>query len=170
MPTEKGKRNPSVTGRLKEKVTLSKGEMFKTLSLCKQQGNRFYAVFTVERCSKQEMEHKVAMSLYRKQCHLAKKENHQEKPKKPEIQEEKRVIPDDVKWIALDPNHKNFFVGVDFEGNSIEFKKLQMIKYWDKKIDEMKSLRDVCEQEIPQTQNETWKFVHRTKSSLESVK
>ena len=55
------------------------------------------------------------------------------------------MIPDDVKWIALDPNHKNFFVGVDFEGNSIEFKKLQMIKYWDKKIDEMKSLRDVCE-------------------------
>src|SRR4051812_25454590 len=145
MPTEKGKRNPSVTGRLKEKVTLSKGEMFKTLSLCKQQGNRFYAVFTVERCSKQEMEYKVAMSLYRKQCHLAKKENHKEKPKKPEIQEEKIVIPDDVKWIALDPNHKNFFVGVDFEGNSIEFKKLQMIKYWDKKIDEMKSLRDVCE-------------------------
>ena len=122
MPTEKGKRNPSITGRLKEKVTLRKDELFKTLSLCKQQRNRFYAVFTVERCSKQEMEHKEAMSLYRKQCHLAKKENHKEKPKKPEIQEEKGVIPDHVKWIALDPAPLLFLLELILKGIRLSLK------------------------------------------------
>ncbi|GAA3329009.1 hypothetical protein GCM10020331_075310 [Ectobacillus funiculus] len=57
-------------------------------------------------------------------------------------------LPTDISWIALDPNHKNFFVGVDHEGNSIEFTKLQMIKYWDTTIDTLKSLRDVCEKEL----------------------
>ena len=34
---------------------------------------------------------------------------------------------------------------MDHKGNSFEWKKLTLIKYWDKKIDKLKSLRDVCE-------------------------
>ena len=144
MEIKKAKRNPSVIGILKERIELREDEIFKTFSLCKQQGNKFYTVFTVERCSKKEMEFKQVMSAYRKEYNLAKKEK-REKPQKPKFQEEKVEIPDNVKWIAIDPNHKNFFVGVDNEGNSIEFQKLSMIKYWDKTIDKLKSLQDVCE-------------------------
>ncbi|MGP7817663.1 hypothetical protein [Niallia sp. 01092] len=144
METEKGKRNPSIIGNLKEKMEVREDEILKTFSLCKQQGNHFYAVFTVERCTKKEMEFKQVMSVYRKEYNLAKKEN-REKPPKPKFKEETVVIPKNVTWIALDPNHKNFFVGVDFEGNSIEFQKLKMMKYWDQTIDQLKSLRDACE-------------------------
>lgn len=144
MVKEKGKHNPSVTGILKEKVEVKKDEVIKTFRLCKQQGDKFYAIFTVERCSVKEFEFKQAMSEYRKACHLAKKEN-KEKPVKPVFQKDESDIPKDCKWIALDPNHKNFFVGVDYQGNSIEFKKFQIIKYWDKRIDEIKSFRDICE-------------------------
>ncbi|WP_445506561.1 hypothetical protein [Niallia sp. 03190] len=129
METEKGKRNPSIIGNLKEKMEVREDEILKTFSLCKQQGNHFYAVFTVERCTKKEMEFKQVMSVYRKEYNLAKKEN-REKPPKPKFKEETVVIPKNVTWIALDPNHKNFFVGVDFKGNSIEFQKLKMMKYW----------------------------------------
>ncbi len=48
------------------------------------------------------------------------------------------------KVIAIDPNHTNFFVGIDNEGKSIEFGKLSMIKYFDKQIDKVKSKRDKC--------------------------
>ncbi len=48
------------------------------------------------------------------------------------------------KVIAIDPNHTNFFVGIDNEGKSIEFEKLSMIKYFDKQIDKVKSKRDKC--------------------------
>lgn len=144
MDKEKGKRNPSITGLLKEKIELEENEILKTFSLCKQQGNRFYAVFTVERCSPEELTFRDIMSAYRKECNLAKKEK-REKPEKPVMEETPIVIPDNVSWISLDPNHKNFFVGVDYKGQSIEFKKLELIKYWDKKIDELKSLRDKCQ-------------------------
>jgi putative transposase len=144
MQIEKGKRNPSIKGRLKEKIELKEGEILKTFSLCKQQGKQFFAIFTFEKCSNKELDHKIIMSDYRKSFNLAKKEG-KELPEKPTIKKVDVEIPIDCKWIALDPNHKNFFVGVDDQGNSIEFKKLQMIKYWDKKIDEIKSHRDVCE-------------------------
>ncbi len=48
------------------------------------------------------------------------------------------------KRIAIDPNHTNFFVGIDNEGKSIELGKLSMIKYFDKQIDKVKSKRDKC--------------------------
>ncbi len=143
LPKEKGKKNPSVTGELKEKVELKNNEMFKTFSLVKQQG-KFYAIFTVEKCSKDELDFKETMSIYRKEVNKAKKERIN-LPEKPIFKEEEIIIPKDCKWIALDPNHKNFFVGVDYKGNSIEFKKLQMIKYWDKTIDKLKSKRDICQ-------------------------
>ena len=69
-------------------------------------------------------------------------------PIKPTLESDEKEIPKNVKWISLDPNHKNFFVGMDHKGNSVEFQKLRMITYWDKKIDELKSLRDVCEKNI----------------------
>ncbi len=48
------------------------------------------------------------------------------------------------KAISIDPNHKNFFVGVDSEGKSIEFQNLYQLKYFDKRIDEVRSKRDRC--------------------------
>lgn len=48
-------------------------------------------------------------------------------------------------WIAIDPNHKNFFLGIDNNGVSYEFEKLMQLKYWDKVIDKLKSKRDMCE-------------------------
>ena len=143
LPKEKGKQNPSILGVLKEKLELKENELLKTFSLVKQQG-KFYAIFTVEKCSVEELEFKDIMSKYRKEYNLAKKEN-RELPEKPIFEEQEIVVPKDCKWIALDPNHKNFFVGVDYEGNSIEFKKLKMVKYWDKVIDNLKSKRDVCQ-------------------------
>ena len=143
LPKGKGKRNPSVIGKLKEPFRLKEGELFKTFSICKQQGV-FYAVFTIEKCNQEELLHKEKLSAYRKECHLAKKEK-RELPKKPILKERKMEIPSDVKWVALDPNHKNFFVSMDYKGESIEFAKIKEINYWDKKIDHLKSLRDVCE-------------------------
>jgi len=48
------------------------------------------------------------------------------------------------KIISIDPNHANFFVGIDNEGKSIEVKKISMIKYFDLQIDKVKSKRDMC--------------------------
>lgn len=143
LPKEKGKRNPSVLGTLKEKVEIQDNELFKVFSLVKQQG-KFYSIFTIERYSREELEFKDIMSKYRKDLNKAKKEN-SELPEKPVFIEEEVGIPKDCKWIALDPNHKNFFVGVDYKGDSIEFKKLAMTKYWDKVIDNLKSKRDICQ-------------------------
>ncbi|MEK5392709.1 hypothetical protein NSQ59_20335 [Margalitia sp. FSL K6-0131] len=143
---QKGKKNPSIIGKLKEKVELGDEEKFKTFSLCKQQGNKFFAIFTVERRSKTEMEYKKTMSKYRIQCKQSKKLN-EPSPQKPSLIKQETNIPDNLKWISLDPNHKNFFVGVDYEGNSIEFKKLLMINYWDKKIDQIKAKRDICKKQ-----------------------
>jgi putative transposase len=53
-------------------------------------------------------------------------------------------LPKTEKVIAIDPNHTNFFVGIDNEGNSIEFGNLYQIKYFDNQIDKVKSKRDVC--------------------------
>ena len=48
------------------------------------------------------------------------------------------------KIIALDPNHKNFAYGVDASGNSIEITAPNLLKVYDKRIDELKSKRDRC--------------------------
>lgn len=49
------------------------------------------------------------------------------------------------KVIALDPNHKNFAYGVDNNGNGIEVAATSWLKIYDKRIDELKSLRDRCQ-------------------------
>ena len=46
--------------------------------------------------------------------------------------------------IALDPNHKNIVYGVDASGKSIEVASALWLKYYDKRIDELKSKRDRC--------------------------
>lgn len=51
---------------------------------------------------------------------------------------------DENSWIAFDPNHKNLMVGVDNNGHSIEFERTSTVKYWDTKIDALKSKRDKC--------------------------
>lgn len=160
IPKEKGKRNPSVIGELKEKIEIQNNELFKTFSLVKQQ-EKFYGIFTVERCSKEELDFKIIESKYRKECNLAKKEG-RERPGKPVIEKEEKVVPKDCKWIALDPNHKNFFVAVDYKADSIEFEKLAMTKYWDKIIDNLKSKRDVCQKryKIKKTKNGSKYTVH----------
>ena len=56
------------------------------------------------------------------------------------------VIPEGIHgtWVAIDPNHKNFFETVDNTGTVVEYKNLKLIKYWDEVIDSLKSKRDVC--------------------------
>ena len=73
LPKEKGKQNPSVIGKLKEKLEVKENELLKTFSLVKQQG-KFYGIFTVEKCTKEELEYKEAMRTYRKEWNKAKKE------------------------------------------------------------------------------------------------
>lgn len=55
-----------------------------------------------------------------------------------------RNEPVDKRIISIDPNHKNFFVGIDNKGKSVEFENLYQIKYFDKEIDKLKSKRDKC--------------------------
>ncbi|WP_225435294.1 RNA-guided endonuclease InsQ/TnpB family protein [Bacillus aerolatus] len=48
-------------------------------------------------------------------------------------------------FIVFDPNHKNLAVGMDHEGKSYELKALSStLRYWDKRIDQLKSKRDKC--------------------------
>jgi putative transposase len=106
-----------VTGTLKESLSLQKDDKIKNFRLCKQQGNRFYAIFCIERND------------------IKPKENQE-------------------KWISIDPNHKNFFTAVDFRGETFEFAKLAMIKYWDRQIDKMKSKRDKCQRKVKQVKTQ----------------
>ena len=99
-------RRLKVIGKLKESLNLRTTDRIQTFRLCKQQGGRFYAVFTIKR------------------------------------QPIKEKSQNCTRWIAIDPNHKNFFTAVDYQGNSFEFKKLPQLKYWDKVIDRLKSKRD----------------------------
>ena len=48
------------------------------------------------------------------------------------------------RWIAIDQNHKNFFVAIDNMGQTFEFTKFYQDKYFDKIIDKLKAKRDVC--------------------------
>lgn len=59
------------------------------------------------------------------------------------VVEDKKPVKENDKWISLDPNHKNFFTSYDYKGESIEFQNLKEIRYWDEKIDEIKSKRDL---------------------------
>ena len=105
---DKNNKRMYVYGKLQESLNLRDKDQIKTFRLCKQQGDRFYAIFTVER-----------------------------------IPVEKEI--DKEKWIAIDPNHKNFFVAVDYQGDTYTFEKLEILKYWDQVIDRIKSKRDLCQ-------------------------
>ncbi|WP_164667475.1 RNA-guided endonuclease InsQ/TnpB family protein [Virgibacillus doumboii] len=49
-------------------------------------------------------------------------------------------------FIVFDPNHKNLAVGLGSDGKSFELKSMNtLLKYWDKRIDEIKAKRDKCE-------------------------
>lgn len=153
-----GKRNPYVVGKLKEHVVLKPNEIFKTLSIVKQH-NKFYGIFVIEKCSSDEFEHKAKMTEYRKECNAIKRSNKENEkndplPKKPVFTTEVKEPPENCKWAAIDPNHKNFFVLLDYQGNNIEFTKLEMVKYWDKVIDKLKSKRDKCEKNYKKRKTE----------------
>ena len=47
-------------------------------------------------------------------------------------------------WIAIDQNHKNFFVAIDSQGQTFEFEKFYQDKYFDEIINKLKSKRDKC--------------------------
>lgn len=49
-----------------------------------------------------------------------------------------------TRYIALDPNHENLSWGVDNLGNSIKIEYPKHLKFFDKKIDELKSKIDKC--------------------------
>lgn len=153
LPIPEGKRNPGIYGTLQEPFALQEDEKVKTCRLCKQQGNRFYVIITIERANEEDLLFKEEVKQYKKENkqynYLKKqaktKEEKEALPPKPVKPVQGLNMPKSPTWIALDPNHKNFFVGTDNEGNSVEWQKLSVIKYWDKKIDELKSLRDQCE-------------------------
>lgn len=49
-------------------------------------------------------------------------------------------------FIVFDPNHKNLAVGLASDGKSFELKSMNaLLKYWDKRIDDIKSKREKCE-------------------------
>lgn len=108
--TKENNKKMHVLGRLKENPNLRENDKVKTFRLCKKQGKRFYAIFTIERVFEKEE---------KQQENLSKE-----------------------KWISIDPNHKNFFVAIDYKGDSFEFEKLGQLKYWDRVIDKLKSKRD----------------------------
>ncbi|OIJ19232.1 hypothetical protein BKP45_13820 [Anaerobacillus alkalidiazotrophicus] len=74
-------------------------------------------------------------------------------------------------YIVFDPNHKNLAVGIDHKGRSYELKALSStLKYWDKRIDQIKSKRDKCERfarlvTTPNTQywkpSKRWNYLNR---------
>lgn len=71
------------------------------------------------------------------------------------IEREPIKLKDVESWLAIDPNHKNFFVAVDNEGNSFEFEKIPQLKHWDIVLDRLKSKRDKCKRKsIKVTENE----------------
>ena len=84
--------------------------------------------------------------------------------------ERKKV--EEKSYIVFDPNHKNLAVGIDNEGRSYELKALSStLKYWDKRIDNIKSKRDKCERNsrlvtTPNTQywkpSKRWNYLNRT--------
>ena len=52
------------------------------------------------------------------------------------------LVEDKKRWIVLDPNHKNLFVSLDYNGETIEFQNPKCFKYFDEQIDFIKSKLD----------------------------
>lgn len=162
-------KNTHIKGILCENVFLKEGEKFKQLHILKRK-NTFYAMFTIETPpTKEDLLYKDLLNSYKEELskykilkanyknksieafndgdfetskNLLSKSKKLIKPEKPSIP--KPDIPNNIKWISLDPNHKNFFVGIDYLGKTFEFENLKLIKYWDKVINTLKSKRDKC--------------------------
>ncbi|WP_071393362.1 RNA-guided endonuclease InsQ/TnpB family protein [Bacillus tuaregi] len=136
----------TVNGTLREPFFIKEKEEIKTFRLCKQQGNRFYGIFTIERYKTMEKEQKQIEKTFKE---LKKKLLHTHSiyhsKKKKKQSKTKERFPKGTKWVSLDPNHKNFFVAVDYKGVSYEMSKIYQTEFWDQKIDEIKSKRDFCE-------------------------
>lgn len=47
--TDENNKRMKVFGRLKENINLRESDKIKTFRICKQQGGRFYGIFTIER-------------------------------------------------------------------------------------------------------------------------
>lgn len=73
------------------------------------------------------------------------------------------------RFIAIDPNHKNFFVGIDYFGNTIEMNNFSSIKYLDKKIDELKSKRDKCQKKSKTKEHKSSKKYYQYNKALEKL-
>ena len=74
--------------------------------------------------------------------------------------EDKEVVKGD-RVISLDLNHKNFFVGIDNKGKSVEFENLFQIKYFDEEIDKVKAKRDKCLRKSIKCINEYGNVYHK---------
>jgi putative transposase len=61
-----------------------------------------------------------------------------------ELEKKKEATKEKEKWIVIDPNHKNFFVSLDYKGEALEFNNPNFFKYFDKEIDYVKSMLDMC--------------------------
>ncbi|MBZ5752697.1 RNA-guided endonuclease InsQ/TnpB family protein [Metabacillus rhizolycopersici] len=140
-----------ITGSLKEPFSVKQNEEIKTFRMCKQQGNRFYGIFTIERRTEHEKEVKKVEKNIKKMKReflntysIAKRNPKKENKTKKKSNIAYPVFPKGTKWVSLDPNHKNFFVAVDDQGISYEMSTLFQTKYWDQKIDQIKSKRDRC--------------------------
>ena len=66
------------------------------------------------------------------------------------------------KYIAIDPNHKNMFVGIDYFGNTIQMDNFSSIKYFDKEIDKLKSKRDKCKKKSKKIETQNDNFYYKT--------
>lgn len=147
--------NLHIQGRLKEQLVLPKEDKIKTMTIVKQR-DKYYVVFSVASApTLEEVKYKQECAEYNKQMKDYKKKRAAEKeqgialkdsaltkPEKPKLA--LPPIPDGVRWISLDPNHKNLCVGYDYKHRSILFTKMLEPAYWDKIIDELKAKRDKC--------------------------
>lgn len=61
-----------------------------------------------------------------------------------DITKKRKETEDTIKWCSIDPNHKNMFVMLDHNLNSVEFSTIQGIKQIDKEIDKVISKIDRC--------------------------
>lgn len=113
-----------------------------TLSLGKnEEGKRLY----VKGKLKQTLKYKGEFKL--KTLTITKKQNKFFVSISIELEKKKEITTDKSKWIVIDPNHKNFFVGLNYKGEAIEFKNANCFKYFDKEIDYVKSMLDLCKKE-----------------------
>lgn len=73
-----------------------------------------------------------------------------------ELERKRNVETDSKRWIVIDPNHKNFFVSLDYKGEVIEFQNASCFKFFDRQIDYVKSMMDLCKKEKTEKVDGKW--------------